>query len=469
LRIQPLYDELTNLLHVSISFMLIEFCCPVCQAPLAIQKQTVGGQVNCPKCQKVILLPSESPLARQQDDTPPYSPGQQRPVEEITQAIHLSVEPYRLDLENKSELLNDAVEMIKVRNERIREIESLILETQKELWESEVLLDEQKQTHKKTRSQLKEIRQELRGTRDEESERGGEVRELRQDNERLTKQISELTQKKDALKLRLTNMVEHAEKLEAELLHCQETMVGKNGIQEEVVRLGNVLTHRLDHMPGEVEDIRIATGYLKQAREELERLQIALEDRERQRSDLEELVRSSSVDMQNALDDRKQWRNQAMELEKRISEFESAQASREEELNRELTEARAMLQSMQVEKQEEQKILEEREEDLRQSKASLAELEESLVLHRKRSQEKEELQEEALEAARQSGREEGSRTAREVEAELQELRGELEETEAKLDEALNTQQQLAEQNLKGEQERKELKRKLRESLKAPSS
>jgi len=469
LRYEAVYGELTFFLHIDLLSMLIEFCCPVCQAPLAIQKQAVGGQVNCPKCQKIILLPAESPLPRKQEDLPPYSPGQERTVEEIAKAIHLNVDPYRRDLDNKSELLNDAVEMIKVRNERIREIESLILETQKELWEAEVHLDEQKETNKKTRSQLKEVRQELRGTRDEETERGGEVRELRLENERLTKEMETLLEKKDALKLRLSNMVQHAEQLEGELKHHREAMTGENGMRKEVDAIYNVLTKRLEHMPGELEDIQIAMGYLKQSGLELERLQNALEERERQRSDLEELVRSSSVDMQNALDDRKQWRNQALELEKRIAATGEERAAREEELARQLTEAQTALQTLKIEQQEEEKIREERDEDLRQAKASLSELEESLVLHRQRAQEQETAQEDALEAARETGREESAAKVSELEKELNELRLELEETESKLDGALATQQQLAEQNLQGEKERKELKRKLRDSLKPASS
>ena len=122
--------------------MFIEFSCPVCQSPLSLKQQATGGQVNCPNCQKLILLPSESPLSRHDPETPPYQEGQHYTASEVTQALCTSVEPYRLDLETKAKLLDDAVEMIKSRNERIKEVETHTLTIQKELWELEVALDE---------------------------------------------------------------------------------------------------------------------------------------------------------------------------------------------------------------------------------------------------------------------------------------------------------------------------------------
>lgn len=143
--------------------MLIEFSCPVCQTSLAIKKQTVGGQVNCPKCQKLILLPSESPLPRHNPDKVPFAQDQVYPVQEVTKAICVSVEPYRRDLETKSNLLNDAVEMVKIRNERIRELETLMLTTQAELWALEASMDEQdRRSHRE--SELEEMAAEQRKT-----------------------------------------------------------------------------------------------------------------------------------------------------------------------------------------------------------------------------------------------------------------------------------------------------------------
>lgn len=114
--------------------MYIEFPCPVCQSPLALKNKTSGGQVNCPKCQKLILLPLESPLPRHHPDTPPFQKDQSYSAAEVTEAISRSVHPYLKDLETKVDLLDDAVEMVKIRNERIRELETISLKTQSELW-----------------------------------------------------------------------------------------------------------------------------------------------------------------------------------------------------------------------------------------------------------------------------------------------------------------------------------------------
>ena len=110
--------------------MLIEFCCPVCRSPLAVDGKVAGGQVNCPKCQKLILIPLRSLLERQ-GEAEPLARGLMHESEKVLHAIFTSVEPYRLELEAKSKLLNDAVEMVKVRNQRIREVETLMLGIQR--------------------------------------------------------------------------------------------------------------------------------------------------------------------------------------------------------------------------------------------------------------------------------------------------------------------------------------------------
>ena len=101
----------------------------------------MGGQVNCPNCAKLILLPLETTLPRKEKELPPFQPGESFKTEQLTEVICKSVEPYRRDLENKSDLLNDAVEMVKLRNERIKEIETLMLNTQSELWALEAEMD----------------------------------------------------------------------------------------------------------------------------------------------------------------------------------------------------------------------------------------------------------------------------------------------------------------------------------------
>jgi hypothetical protein len=122
--------------------MLIEFSCPVCHSPLALKNKTEGGQVNCPKCHKLILLPSESTLPRHDPEVPPFQPGLTYRPEEVARAISTSVAPYRRDLESKSDLLNDAVEMVKVRNQRIKELETHNLKIQGELWALEAEVDQ---------------------------------------------------------------------------------------------------------------------------------------------------------------------------------------------------------------------------------------------------------------------------------------------------------------------------------------
>ena len=125
--------------------MFIEFSCPVCQSPLSLKNNTPGGHVNCPKCQKLILLPAKSPLPRHNPDIPPTQGDHSYSAEEVTEAICISVEPYRTEIDTKADLLDDAVEMIKVRNERIKELETLSLNIQSELWALEAEMDEVKE------------------------------------------------------------------------------------------------------------------------------------------------------------------------------------------------------------------------------------------------------------------------------------------------------------------------------------
>lgn len=121
--------------------MLLEFPCPVCHSPLALKNKADGGQVNCPKCQKLILLPAESPLPRHDPEVPPFEKGLTYSPEEVARAVGISVAPYRRDLEARSDLLNDAVEMVKIRNQRIKELETHNLKIQGELWALEVEID----------------------------------------------------------------------------------------------------------------------------------------------------------------------------------------------------------------------------------------------------------------------------------------------------------------------------------------
>ncbi len=146
--------------------MLIEFCCPVCRSPLAVDEKVAGGQVNCPKCQKLILIPLRSLLERQGDQEP-LAAGLFHASDKVLHAIVSSVEPYRLELDAKTKLLNDAVEMVKVRNQRIREVETLMLGIQRELWELEVDYDERNEAWKRAQTERRELRKKLKDQGDE--------------------------------------------------------------------------------------------------------------------------------------------------------------------------------------------------------------------------------------------------------------------------------------------------------------
>lgn len=137
---------------------MIQFCCPACSVPLTVKESVAGGQVNCPKCQKLILIPNSSPFGGEGD---PFVADATHKGNEIARAVAVSVEPYRKELEAKSELLNDAVEMVKTRNTRIREVESLLLRVQKDLWSLEVVYDEEKEDYLRSQADRKRLKQQL--------------------------------------------------------------------------------------------------------------------------------------------------------------------------------------------------------------------------------------------------------------------------------------------------------------------
>lgn len=407
--IYPMVSALT----LSSSYMLLEFCCPVCLSPLAIKKQAPGGQVNCPKCQKLILIPSTPPLPRLDEDTPPFSPGQTRDVADVAEAIKISVEPYRRDLENKSELLNDAVEMIKVRNERIKEIETLMLETQRDLWALEVEHDAARTKHKKTQSLLKETRERAGETQRDEEARVSEIETLRAKINDLETREDSLVQKKDRLKARLVNTTDLAERLQGEVKMFHEFFDPESETSTDMDRIQEAMRGLLDKGPKCVEDLDAAKDKLSRAATAMEHLATELERKDRQRQDLEELVKSSSQDMQTALDDRKQWRNHAHDLEKKLQDLEIRLQEGDTERDNALKKLEADLSSAREELRETTQTAKKREQDAER------------IQHR-----------------------------------LEETRGELEQTEQSLAEALETQNKLTAQNLQAEQQRKELKRKL---------
>jgi chromosome segregation ATPase len=138
--------------------ILIQFCCPACCVPLSVKERVAGGQVNCPKCQKLILIPNAQPF---EGDLDPFSEDTVHKGHAVAKAVAACVEPYRKELEVKTELLNDAVEMVKTRNSRIREVESLLLRVQKELWALEVGYDEEKEDYLRLQAERKRLKQKL--------------------------------------------------------------------------------------------------------------------------------------------------------------------------------------------------------------------------------------------------------------------------------------------------------------------
>jgi chromosome segregation protein len=446
--------------------MLIEFCCPVCKAPLAIQKQALGGQVNCPNCQKLILLPPESPLPRTKEDLPPFSPGQQRSVEEIAEAIHISVDPYRRDLENKAELLNDAVEMIKLRNERIKEIETLMLETQRDLWALEVEYDQGKTKHKQTQNMLRETRERLQSLEDNGNETDSQVDTLTARIKELEENEGVLTGKKDRLKHKLTNMIALSERLEKQVKSYREHCGPGSDSAEQLETLRSSLVKQAEAQTAAVEDLEKARDLLSKAAKELDRLHRELQAKDQQRKDLEELVKSSSMDMQNALDDRKQWRKHAQELETKVQELTATLQEGETQISERLAGKEEELETSRTELEEAHRILAEREEDLRLLRAEQKELQETVALWRDRHQETEKAREadksrEAdLQKAAEALEAKFTKASARLQKKLETATSDLEDTEAKLAEALETQNKLTTQNLQSEKERKALKKQL---------
>lgn len=232
--------------------MLIEFCRPACCSPLAVKEDVAGGHVNCPKCQKLILIPSTSIFPKKESGSP-FAPGATYEIEAVKRAISVSVEPYRRELEAKSTLLNEAVEMVKLRNQRIKEVESILLKVQKDLWQLEVEHEERSADYveaQKDRSLLKKKLQEVQekppeaGSQVRSDEMAQELQVLKQKNRTTTerlrrtvaslaktnlhlKQTSKLEQEQEeyltALQSLLPEVVGAAEKIRTEAAPVQET------------------------------------------------------------------------------------------------------------------------------------------------------------------------------------------------------------------------------------------------------
>jgi len=305
--------------------MLIEFCCPACCTTLAVKDDVAGGQVNCPNCQKLILIPVSSPFGRVEGGGA-FDAGRQHEVEAVKRAISISVEPYRRELESKGNLLNEAVEMVKTRNRRIREIESLILKVQKDLWALEV-------EHEDT------------AARTEAAEEAPSENVL----EELETHCRELSER--ATKLQTRNQVLH-ERLDRALQSLAEThayVKEENGLAAEMSRqiealrgevpgmLEQIRQIESDAVPGPVflEGLRRAGLTLQRCGEEIRRLRERLEKAELELGDKNQSV----SELQGALEKNLARKEAEWQREKKADE------SRRARLQEDLAEQEEQLQS----------------------------------------------------------------------------------------------------------------------------
>ncbi|MDA3874851.1 MAG: hypothetical protein PF795_12945 [Kiritimatiellae bacterium] len=386
---------------------------------MAIKKQVVGGQVNCPKCQKLILLPSESPLPRKQEDQPPFQSGMTYDVAEITRAIGISVEPYRRDLETKSNLMNDAVEMVKVRNDRIKEIETLMLNTQKDLWALEVEHEEQSEECKRIYSELHRVRQLEPGKPLAAPKKEDTQEEL----ETLRQNLEILEEKKDKLKGRLHNMVTHSENLDHQLKHALSVLQHDGPLFPLLTSLEAQFRQQVGEAHKKQVDLDHARDYLQQACQQLLRLHHNVAESDRKRIEMEELVHSSAQDMHLAVEERNQWRKQSEELEKKLDGL------------------RESVSTMDVQLSEMGKLKEEWEQDKDLSKRLQAELEDNLELLRKRIELERDQHQQQLAEKELKLKETSQKKIESLELKLRQAHDDLNETEAKLETSLHTQHQ----------------------------
>ena len=205
--------------------MMIEFQCPACKAPLAVQRSSAGGQVDCPRCREMILIP-----------LPPAAENAQgkAPRESREETIHRFVTPYRNELANKRAQLNEAIEEIKNRNQRIRELENIGLRVQRDLWSVEAEYEERRD----------DLRRMLEERRNGGASGAGEQEErLRKEIERLAAQLADIEKaglKSDAAQTRADSLrgefqalqssyealAQRNGRAESELLHLREEVTG---------------------------------------------------------------------------------------------------------------------------------------------------------------------------------------------------------------------------------------------------
>lgn len=450
--------------------MLIEFCCPVCLAPLSVEPKIAGGQVNCPKCLKLILIPEKTVLARS-GETAAFSPGLTHKGDVVAKAISLSVEPYRRELETKTGLLNDAVDMIKTRNQRIKEIEGLILKTQKDLWELDVVYDDHQ-------SELDRVRREL-GERLEKAESDSaavSVEEssravLEEQVQKLVIRVQELEESKESLKHRLAHLDAHSRMQRSELDQFSE-LVGSLGPLEDFVRASSAFEERQRERLAERDrELTTAREYLVKAAGELDRLQSesntreqfrlsAEQERQTLQNEMQTLLHSTSQDVQYALKERDQWKHRAEELRAEMEKLREQSTWDNEDLGNNLAALRTEFRHQEGLLEDALRVQQDLSEDRRQSVSERKELEQSLELLRKRiDQERHELQIRS-EGEKSTLLTEAAKRESTLENKLRLLRADFAEQETRLAEALRNQAQLAEQSLRSEKQRSELKKQL---------
>ena len=207
--------------------MMIEFQCPACKAPLAVQRTSAGGQVDCPRCRELILIP-----------LPPAPENAQgkAPRESREDTILRFVTPYRNELSNKRAQLNEAIEEIKNRNQRIRELENIGLRVQRDLWSVEAEYEER-------RDDFRRLMEERRNGGSASPASAAQEEKLRKEIERLAAQLADVEKSSSktgaaqsraeslrgelqALQISYEALAQRNSRAESELLRMREEITG---------------------------------------------------------------------------------------------------------------------------------------------------------------------------------------------------------------------------------------------------
>ncbi|MFT5124648.1 MAG: chromosome segregation ATPase [Kiritimatiellia bacterium] len=161
--------------------MLVDFTCPVCRTSLSVEDRVAGKKVDCPKCKELILIPLKP--TSEKDNS-----GEDTVLRNII--------PYRNEMLAKHNKLVEAIEEIKLRNERIRELEASSMRVQKELWSIEVEFEQRRDQFDKSEQEKRELKKKLnREGPGSAPQNDSELASLRTQLGGTRKQIEELTGK----------------------------------------------------------------------------------------------------------------------------------------------------------------------------------------------------------------------------------------------------------------------------------